>query len=1236
MEEMIIQEDGGDESSFEVVENKKVAKRKLNGNRNTKQDVKGKSEDEPELDKNGRVIRRYANGRKAAFVLKADKIENNLMEESNSSSMNVLPSGDQIYGNLGLAPPPISFPTKVKGSTSSRDFTDWQSNDPDGPCCVPESWGVDLNIIDIPFAELGMVISLGRPVSFIPASVIGIVRMAFISCLQRIFQAPGDMKRVTEFFLLPTILFIDPGHQRRSNIREKCLLVLDDNFSKFTVGSFPGRRKKLRKKSTPVVGGSNPLKLMTPNDLNEKIRRQQVMVLISKGEVSRAFQVLLSDDQIVEPCMENVEYLRSLHPQRINPNQWTPPVNNVNAEEDETLMAIANEIALDVDRELDTISENGNSAVEHPLLTADVLQDIVKHAPNCTAPGVDNFPMDILKALLKTDERRELETDVILFADLSAKFLNLIELGPMNNPDLNWTLQTARLFDGGELILLEKKDTDKKRPIAKATTWRKIWDMADCRLMKESLISLYGNVQLGSQPFGTERAYHCIQFSMQLFPSLDASNMDDIGAFNNNNRHKIMDQVHAILPHFTECFERRLMSEQSCYYGGLITGPELIMSAEGSQQGGPRSKDESNMGSHKHNVALANCVEKNDGIFVAFVDDKNTVACTEDTHALLKLHQEEGPDFGCLMSIPKQIILVGIQESSDEAVRKQQEYCKTFGFLNDHVRIHPRNQGDKDSPEYFDASKLFGSKVMGAPVGTEEYIQHFLTSRIVANMDSTFDKLIERCSHNPQLQYYFLRTVMLQRYVYLCRCLMPSHSRKIAAHFNLRQRAALGAILELVDISDSTIELAMISTGGGLGNFEDIIDPAFVSSIVASLKIMDAKIPGFVLSTHIGEVAAGKEIARCEGVSEFVAAVQRLQLLDPSITFEQLLVPQTDKEIRGLQSKLSAPLKAARIAKYEASIAKSSLFCTIYQSSKPTEARAWLSTLPKSDCTTLDSSQFRTSLRNLLMIAHPLIPPQSICSCGQKMDQLGLHAQKCKLGNDLTIQTHDNVKTVCCELVKHAGIRCKMEVPDFFAAVQHDNADQLRPDLVAYPLGKRKVVYDVRITNAVTAKIQRGEVRKPPDPGIQSLRSEKEKRLKYNSACEEIGCCFVPLVFEVQGTWGKEFCDFFKEMIAQASEHRHIPKGILANYWRRRLSIALQSGVSSAINARAYRIMTNSLVSEAKADESQFRDLIKGHAEAWVNGVNLDADCINWDCDNVPQQKLSSQVVVTEEKKVMA
>jgi hypothetical protein len=402
------------------------------------------------------------------------------------------------------------------------------------------------------------------------------------------------------------------------------------------------------------------------------------------------------------------------------------------------------------------------------------------------------------------------------------------------------------------------------------------------------------------------------------------------------------------------------------------------------------------------------------------------------------------------------------------------------------------------------------------------------------------------------------------------------------------------------------MEFAMLMEGGRLGCIDDVIDPAYVASIVASLPLLDKKFPG--LRDHILEVAAVGGVPRCQAVSEFIAAVRRLQVVDPELTFETLLGPTTATQLRGLQATLTAPLRKARLDRFEAWLADHPLWQTLYDSSKPPEARAWLSALPKTAHLTIVPAAFRTALRNLLHLPHPAIPPLTKCICGTVLDRWGIHLLKCQqCGHDTTVRTHDIMVQEVSAMLTCAGIRNKPEVPDLLIRTScRGGGDQRRLDIATFPLDGLAQLFDVTITHAVTAEVERGGP--APVAGSRARAAEQAKNRKYKSDVAETGSEFVGLVLESGGRYGAGFQALFKKCIALMSLHRHQPKGVLATYWRRRLSVALQArGIATALNTRLYRMVTSSLQSETHADECQYTGVLAAQSQSWVHGVNIDA-----------------------------
>ena len=106
------------------------------------------------------------------------------------------------------------------------------------------------------------------------------------------------------------------------------------------------------------------------------------------------------------------------------------------------------------------------------LVTFEGVVKLIRSAPKGASYGVDNFPVDILKQLTKTVMiKKEFPTDTRLFLDLLLGFLNIVFTHDQCPSGV------LSFYDAGEATLLRQGAT-KIRPIDKATTYRKIVDVA--------------------------------------------------------------------------------------------------------------------------------------------------------------------------------------------------------------------------------------------------------------------------------------------------------------------------------------------------------------------------------------------------------------------------------------------------------------------------------------------------------------------------------------------------------------------------------------------------------------------------------------------------------------------------------------------------------------------------------------------------------------------------------------
>jgi hypothetical protein len=154
-------------------------------------------------------------------------------------------------------------------------------------------------------------------------------------------------------------------------------------------------------------------------------------------------------------------------------------------------------------------------------------------------------------------------------------------------------------------------------------------------------------------------------------------------------------------------------------------------------------------------------------------------------------------------------------------------------------------------------------------------------------------------------------------------------------------------------------------------------------------------------------------------------------------------------------------------------------------------------------------------------------------------------------------------------------------------------------DLVVYDPGKPNALYDVVVTNPVSQKVLATNCVNTRATRVQ----EQIKDRRYKNAAAAAGMSLHGLAIEVYGAWGGDFTKMFNHFISLGSVVTQIPKAILANYWRRRISVCLQRGVANAINTRTNRLIARTLdTGSSNQGESFFPGLVEEQSEAYRDG----------------------------------
>ncbi len=86
---------------------------------------------------------------------------------------------------------------------------------------------------------------------------------------------------------------------------------------------------------------------------------------------------------------------------------------------------------------------------------------------------------------------------------------------------------------------------------------------------------------------------------------------------------------------------------------------------------------------------------------------------------------------------------------------------------------------------------------------------------------------------------------------------------------------------------------------------------------------------------------------------------------------------------------------------------------------------------------------------------------------------------------------------------------------------------------------------------------------------------------------------------------GDDFTDMFNHFVALGSAASNCSREIIANYWRRRISVCLQSGVANTIKTRANRWTARTLTAGPHTSQGETFNppgLVEEQAEAYRDG----------------------------------
>jgi hypothetical protein len=271
-----------------------------------------------------------------------------------------------------------------------------------------------------------------------------------------------------------------------------------------------------------------------------------------------------------------------------------------------------------------------------------------------------------------------------------------------------------------------------------------------------------------------------------------------------------------------------------------------------------------------------------------------------------------------------------------------------------------------------------------------------------------------------------------------------------------------------------------------------------------------------------------------------------------------------------LQAFLTDQLRKQRIEAVKGEMNAEQL--TIFLAGASGQAGCWTDIIPTNDPNMqMSNSQFINS--TLRRILHPDNADRQL-SCGCKaqttLDDYYAHKLNCPVaGGAGHIYTHDDVKYSLAAFCTACNMTVEVEQRMYR---RRKDKNKKRMDLRlrtggAPGLTREIIDMDVTIVNAMTSR--QTNTSTTTDRNASLNAAVKSKRNKYSALCDTLGHGFLAIAFYAQGNWHEDFIEFFKTLLKLSAESE---RSSFAVYWRRRIAVTLQKGISNHLIVASRRI----------------------------------------------------------------
>jgi len=904
--------------------------------------------------------------------------------------------------------------------------------------CAP-----NIALIDIPEDRIGIVALLTNAHE-LHRRMGAVVRRVYNSQMAKVIEQPNNCLEWKKLLLLPVVLFCKKVDLTiRASMIESINLINANRWDLITLDRFE-------------------LKLLKQEDIMDVedavARAAQKMEaraseLMAKGMASKAHRLVTRESipgRIESSAEEKVQQLRDMH----------PPVGPHNVS-DETINKIRTFRALPEQRiDVDAIK----------------VRNIINKANFMVTAGIDKIQMEHLKILIGVGDISKLDEQE--FAKRLTKVIEFIVNAEV--PD-----ETMPAIRDIELLGLPK-GVDKVRPIGLNTMLRKIASIVVEELTSkpqgaDERISFaeryFKDLQFQGRQNGTEIVIGLTTGFVDRNKSFDLFAMDAANGFNAASRitglANILELCPRVLPFYRSMYGPDYVTH--AFYRTQDNGIEVIDVLEGATQGDVCSTFFYSMMIHEFVKKVdAQTTPNCRGFTGFFVDDGNLVADHASMLLKVKYVLQEGPKVGYHLQTKKGALLLGLCDSYDEALGRKNAYVD-LGISPDIIKIHPDNLRQlTDSTDIEAKSAEYGAKILGAYIGSEAYV----TSQFQAKTQELREAAQKICGlKDNQMKCLLLTKCFSHKVTYLQRTHSPDTPglANLLTEFTGFQKDIVCSMLNdpnhewwspnnLPDIIFRQMQLHIKDSGLGLGFQDEIANIAYVASIVDVLPTMRKFWP---------EIDADMDEDGGQHFQAFRRALRHVQNIveDPDLDADFLrklsrsdLVKAGETTVQNfLSSKIRSPLKSRFIACLSGDHLK------WVQSLDSSTAGLWLTAMPKSTGTRMDSGSFTAALIIRFRLPAPYyVFGSARCTCYNRtlLDEYGYHLTMGCGKDGFRNKAHNAVQRILRDACVLSGYPTKLEERGAFQA---NNPDcNMRPDLtvIGAPIkGPVKLLLDVSITH---------------------------------------------------------------------------------------------------------------------------------------------------------------------------